>query len=112
LGAADEKTVMSYFAGCRAVFFAPYQEDYGFVTGEAFSCKKPVITTTDSGGPAEIVEHNGSGYVLDPDPQSIAAKCDELAEDKNLSIKMGEKGFAFISQITWKDTIDRLVIGS
>ncbi len=110
LGAADEKTVLSYYAGCRAVFFAPFQEDYGFVTGEAFSCKKPVITTTDSGGPSEIVEHNGSGYVLDPDPRSIAAKFDELAEDQDLSIKMGEKGFEFISRITWRDTIDKLII--
>jgi glycosyltransferase involved in cell wall biosynthesis len=112
LGAADEKTILSYYAGCRAVFFAPFQEDYGFVTGEAFSCKKPVITTKDSGGPTELVEHNGSGYVLDPDPRSIAAKCDELAEDQDSSIKMGERGFAFISRLTWRETINQLIRGS
>ena len=35
--------------------FAPRNEDYGFVTVEAFSCAKPVLTWHDSGGPAELV---------------------------------------------------------
>jgi len=36
--------------------FPPFEEDYGFVTAEAFASGKAVITCRDSGGPAELVE--------------------------------------------------------
>ena len=32
-----------------------YDEDYGYITLEAFFAGKPVITHTDSGGPLEFV---------------------------------------------------------
>ena len=34
--------------GASAVIYAPYDEDYGYVTLQAFLAGKPVITTTDS----------------------------------------------------------------
>ena len=30
--------------------FAPFDEDYGYVTLEAFEARKPVVTASDSGG--------------------------------------------------------------
>lgn len=110
LGKADEETVLKNFAACRAVFFAPEQEDYGFVTGEAFASRKSVITAADSGGPAELVKNGETGYVCSPDPKLIAEKMDHLAEDEKLAQKMGEKAFDYISQITWEKTIKKLVI--
>jgi glycosyltransferase involved in cell wall biosynthesis len=49
--------------GLSAVLFAPYQEDYGYVTLEAFLSRKPVITARDSGGTLEFVEDGVNGYV-------------------------------------------------
>ena len=69
---------MSYYARCRGVFFAPYMEDYGFVTMEAFRSRKPVITCMDSGGPAEIVSVGRSGYVLLPEPFQIAQQLEAI----------------------------------
>ena len=43
--------MIDHLARCRAVVFPPFNEDYGFVTVEAFMCGKPVITCHDSGGP-------------------------------------------------------------
>ena len=53
VGRLDEAGLMHHLARCRAVVFPPFNEDYGFVTVEAFMCGKPVITCQDSGGPAE-----------------------------------------------------------
>jgi glycosyltransferase involved in cell wall biosynthesis len=109
-GLADEKVVMDHYARCLAVFFSPLREDYGFVTGEAFSCKKSVITTSDSGGPSELVKNNETGYIVDPDPKIIAEKIDLLSEQKNMAEKMGHKAFDFISQLTWEDKINKLIL--
>ena len=38
-----------------AVVFPPLDEDYGYVTLEAFLSHKPVVTTDDAGGPNEFV---------------------------------------------------------
>lgn len=110
LGAADERTVTDHYARCRAVFFAPLREDYGLVTAEAFASRKPVITTLDSGGPAELVKSSESGYVVEPRPEKIAEKMDILAYRESLAETMGESGFQFISGITWEKTVNRLVM--
>ncbi len=110
LGKSTEKTVLDHFATCRAVFFAPEQEDYGFVTGEAFASRKAVITARDSGGPAELVKNGETGFVCEPNPVILAEKMDQLADDEPLAQKLGEEAFKFISQITWENTVNKLVI--
>ena len=110
LGSADEENLLSHYARCLAVFFCPSQEDYGFVTGEAFSSRKPVVTTDDSGGPAELVKDGESGFVLPADPRRLAAAFDTLAETKGLAEKMGSAGQAFISRLAWPETIKKLLI--
>ena len=47
-----------------AVVYAPFDEDYGYVTLEAFLCAKPVITATDSGGTLEFVVDGENGFVV------------------------------------------------
>jgi glycosyltransferase involved in cell wall biosynthesis len=110
LGKTGEKTVMDHYARCRAVFFAPLREDYGLVTGEAFASRKPVITTIDSGGPAELVKDGQTGYILEADPRKIAEKLDELAENKDKAEAMGKKAFDFISAFSWEETVEKLIL--
>jgi len=109
IGRCSEASLIDHLARCRAVFFAPLREDYGFVTGEAFASRKCVITTEDSGGPEELVRKSRAGYILPPDPEKIAEKLDELAGDKDLAEKKGRCGFDFISKLTWEDTVKKLV---
>ena len=47
------------YATCYATFYAPVDEDFGLGPYESFLSGKPVITTTDAGGPLEVV-HDGS----------------------------------------------------
>ena len=54
------------------VVFAPYQEDYGLVTVEAFAAKTPVLTCVDAGGPLELVSHKQSGFLSEPNVEGLA----------------------------------------
>ena len=67
----DDQSIELY-AGALAVVFPPFDEDYGYVTLEAFLSHKPVVTTTDAGGPNEFVTDGANGWVTAPDPQAIA----------------------------------------
>ena len=112
LGSTDEKMLVDYYARCRAVFFCPYHEDYGFVTPEAFASRKAVLTTADSGGPSELVQNGQTGFVVVPDPRIIAQKMDALAENKALAEKMGENAYQVVSKISWEQTVKKLAICS
>ncbi|MFC2173097.1 glycosyltransferase family 4 protein, partial [Acidobacteriota bacterium] len=70
LGRISADELVDELARCRGVFFAPFHEDLGFVTMEAFQSRKPVITATDSGGPLEFVKDMETGLVAEPDPQA------------------------------------------
>ena len=71
-GPLPEPDMLEHLARCRVVCFPPVSEDYGFVTVEAFASGKPVITCTDSGGPAELVIGGERGLVCAPTPEAMA----------------------------------------
>ncbi|MDH4066168.1 MAG: glycosyltransferase family 4 protein, partial [Acidobacteriota bacterium] len=71
-GRLTDEQMLTHLARCRAVAFVPWNEDYGFVTVEAFASGKPVITVADSGGPAELVDDGVNGYVTVPSPEALA----------------------------------------
>ena len=54
-----------YAARSRSLY-PPFDEDFGYVTLEAFLARKPVITATDSGGPIEFVVDGVNGFVCEP----------------------------------------------
>jgi glycosyltransferase involved in cell wall biosynthesis len=108
-GRLSDQEMIDHFARCRAVVFPPFNEDYGFVTVEAFMCGKPVITCTDSGGPAELVRDDESGYVTDPTPEALSVAMRKLTDDRNLAQRLGEAGHAMASQMTWSKAIQQLL---
>jgi len=48
-GAVTEQQLIDLYAGALGIVFPPFDEDYGYITLEAFLARKPVITTTDAG---------------------------------------------------------------
>jgi glycosyltransferase involved in cell wall biosynthesis len=108
-GHADEAEILKLYAECRAVFYAPYQEDFGLVTLEAFQSKKPVLTAVDSGGPAELVEYNVSGFLCEPEPKFFTAAIDKLFDDSELAERLGAGAYEFSKHITWPNTIEKLL---
>jgi glycosyltransferase involved in cell wall biosynthesis len=108
LGRVDDDRLIELYAGCRAVLFAPYQEDYGYVTLEAFLSRKPVITARDSGGTLEFVVDGVNGYICEPTPEALAGAVNRLAGDPALAASLGERGHGVAASITWDSVIDRL----
>ena len=108
-GFVDEPTLVDLYADCRAVMYAPYDEDYGYVTLEAFYARKPVITTPDSGGVLEFVGDGATGLIVESTPDALAAAIDRLAESPELCRRLGEAGHARVRNISWDDVVKRLV---
>ena len=109
-GRLDEAQLVDHLARCRAVVFPPLDEDYGFVTVEAFSAARPVVTCIDSGGPAELVADGASGYVVEATPAALAESFRRLIEDRDLAARLGQAGLAVASRLTWAETVGKLVI--
>jgi glycosyltransferase involved in cell wall biosynthesis len=109
LGPISEAALVDHYARCRGVYFAPWNEDYGFVTLEAFRSGKAVITTPDSGGPSELVEHEKNGLVAPPTAEGIAAALDRIAVDRGLAERLGEGARATAARFLWPATVAALV---
>ena len=109
VGRLSDAEMIDHLARCRAVVFPPFNEDYGFVTVEAFMCGKPVITCADSGGPAELVRDGVNGYVTAPTPESLASAMRRVMDDRNLVQGLGEEGHRLASQMTWSKAIQELL---
>ena len=72
-GRVSEEELADLYARCLAVFYAPVDEDFGMVPYEAFLAEKPVVTTTDAGGPLEVVADRETGLVAEPRAEALAA---------------------------------------
>jgi glycosyltransferase involved in cell wall biosynthesis len=107
----DDERLRRLYLGARAVYFGPYDEDFGYVTIEGFAARRPVVTLTDSGGPLEFVADGETGFVAPPEPRAIAAAFDRLAADDELARRLGEAGWAAAGQRvpTWPEIVARLL---
>ncbi len=109
-GAVNDTRLVDLLARCRAVCFPPYDEDYGFVTVEAFASAKAVVTCTDSGGPAELVRNGVNGFVCAATPESVADALGALAADAQLAVRLGSAGRDVASTMTWDQAVSRLLL--
>ena len=108
LETGDEQ-LLALYADALAVVYPPFDEDFGYVTLEAFLARKPVITCTDSGGPNEFVVDGENGVVCAPTPGEIAAAISRFTADRSLATTMGDAGYDVARRITWDGVIERLL---
>ncbi|HEX9442309.1 MAG TPA: glycosyltransferase family 4 protein [Roseiflexaceae bacterium] len=109
-GFVPDEELIELYAGARAVYYAPIDEDYGFTTVQALAAARPVVTTTDSGGVLEFVEDGANGFVVEPEPSAIAARLDALHADAGLAARLGAAGPARVAKITWERVVEALVL--
>ncbi len=107
LGRVSEDELADLYARCLAVFYAPVDEDFGMVPYEAFLAEKPVVTTTDAGGPLEVVTDRVTGLVTEPRAEALAAAFRALNGDD--AAAWGRAGRDVARRVTWEATIDRLL---
>ncbi|MDQ3897770.1 MAG: glycosyltransferase family 4 protein [Actinomycetota bacterium] len=108
-GYIDDDALVARFASALAVVYPPYDEDYGYVTLQAFLAGKPVITAKDSGGVLEWVEDGVNGIVTDGTGSGIADAIDRLSADPALARRMGEAGRRRVRDLAWAPVVDALL---
>jgi glycosyltransferase involved in cell wall biosynthesis len=110
-GFVDDTRLVDLMAGCLAVIYPPLDEDYGYVTLQAFQAGKPVISCADSGGVLEWLEDGVNGIVTDGTPQAIAAAVDELAADPARAEALGKAGRERVRDLSWGPVVESLLAG-
>jgi len=109
LGRVSRDVLLGLYAEAMAVPFVPVEEDFGFVTAEAFASGKPVITCRDSGESARLVLDGRTGFVCKPRPAEIAERIDRLASDRSEAIAMGVRARSSAVFPTWDEIAGRLL---
>jgi glycosyltransferase involved in cell wall biosynthesis len=105
-GRVTDEELADLYARCRAVYYAPVNEDYGLVPYEAFLSDKPVITTTDAGGPLDIVHDGETGRVVAPQVDALVRAL-TFSEDEARTL--GRAGHEVARHVTWSRCVERLL---
>jgi len=110
VGVSDEALHRLYLSAL-AVYYGPYDEDYGYVTLEGFAAGRPVVTLTDAGGPLEFVADGETGLVTAPEPRAIGEAFDRLFADRALAKRLGTAGNERLRSTVpgWPDVVARLL---
>ena len=101
----------AYLNNSRAVAYLPVNEDsLGYVTMEAATASKPVITVTDSGGLLQLVLSDRTGWVSAPDPHALAESLAATNDDR-VCMELGAAAKAHWASfdVSWPRTVEALL---
>lgn len=111
LGFVPDEDLLTLLATARAAVYTPVNEDYGYVTLEAFLSGKTLITTNDTGGVLEFATED-SGFIAEPTAPSLgAAMTSAWSTPPSRLREMAEVGRRKVAPIQWDTVIDALTEG-
>ena len=99
LGRVSDDQLVELYAQALAVYYAPHNEDYGYVTLEGMASGKPILTATDSGGVLEFVKDGESGLIVEPTSDAFGHAANALVEDRALAERLGAAGHRYIQDL-------------
>lgn len=108
----SEREKEQLFSRCLALVYIPFEEDsYGYPSLEAHHSRKAVISTLDAGGTDELIVDDRNGFLAEATPEALAARFDQLWEDRAKAERMGSAGADRIEElaISWDHAIARLL---
>ena len=108
-GRVSAEELAELYARCLAVYYAPIDEDFGMGPYESFLSEKPVITTTDAGGPLDVVFDRRTGLVVAPGAAEVAQAAAWLREHPEEAASFGRAGKVLADEVTWDRAIARLL---
>jgi glycosyltransferase involved in cell wall biosynthesis len=110
-GSVSDERLRELYRGALAVYYGPYDEDFGYVTLEAMAARRPLVITSDSGGPLELVRDGETGLVVEPKPRAVAGAFDALARDPGRAAALGAAGGEALDRRVppWPDVVARLL---
>lgn len=102
LGYVPERQVAHYFCAADLVALPYTEADFSGVLMAAYTYGRPVVAT-DTGGLRELVERDGTGYVVPPtDVRALSAAIVRLLAEPELAARMGERGRDIaLTERTW-----------
>jgi glycosyltransferase involved in cell wall biosynthesis len=95
-----------------AVAYIPYDEDsLGYVSMEAATAGKALITTTDSGGILGLAKNGETGWVAQPTPAELAEVMEAAYENADRTRVYGQNARMLLESmnINWQGTIEALI---
>jgi glycosyltransferase involved in cell wall biosynthesis len=93
LGTKGAAEIAALMRGCELLVLPSREEPFGIVLIEAMACRTPVVAS-DVGGIPEIVEHERSGILVEPEnPRALTEGIRRLLADRNLRITIAENGY-------------------
>ncbi len=108
LGFVSDEDLLTLLATARAAVYTPVNEDYGYVTLEAFLSSKTLVTTSDTGGVLEFATKE-SGFIAAPDARSLGEAMSSAWNTPPSRLReMAEVGRAKVAPIQWDAVIDAL----
>lgn len=111
LGRVDTTRLVELYNTCRALVYAPIDEDYGIATLEAMLAGKPVLTADDSGGTLGFVSDGETGAVRPPTAEAFAAVLDAWDADPALCERLGDAAQQRVRSISWQRVVAELTAG-
>jgi len=108
-GYVSDAQLVDLYARCRAVFFAPVDEDFGFITLEAFRFAQARCDLY-----RQRRAHRARGARREradrgADPQAVADALATLMTSMDRSQRAGEAGFEATRGITWERAVETLL---
>lgn len=112
VGRVSDDEAVRLYAAALAVYYAPVDEDYGYVTVEAMRSSKPVLTLPDTGGVLEFVRDGENGYVC-PCTAELAKRMDQLYQDsrRELAARLGRAGLETSQVVPGWSEVARILTG-
>ncbi|MCC6953289.1 MAG: glycosyltransferase family 4 protein [Deltaproteobacteria bacterium] len=108
LGRVSDDDLIRLYADAFAVYYAPYDEDYGFVTLEALASGKPVVTASDSGGVLGFIQHEVNGLVAESNENAVAAAFNRLFSEQSLYQRLCASDTLSHPNLDWDGVIAQL----
>jgi glycosyltransferase involved in cell wall biosynthesis len=93
----SRKDAISFFKAADIYVQTSKREGFGRAISEAMCLKKPIIMT-NAGGCTELIDEHSGIVVPVKQPKAIAEAIVKLAQNKELSKKMGENAFVRINE--------------
>ena len=79
------------------LLYTPHLEPFGFAPLEANACATPVVAVAE-GGVRETVRDGVNGFLVDREPEDIAAALARLLSDDALARQMGDRAAAHVRE--------------
>jgi len=110
-GHVEQADMITLYAHAQGVLYTPVDEDLGYVALETMAASKPLLTLSDAGEPANLIQHDHEGLVSEPSPESYARLIDRAMNDGNYLLQLGRNARSRYDSldVSWEKAVARLI---